>query len=205
MPSSSRTPSPSRSTTSNDYIVVFTDISETILEQFSLERRVSRDHLTGAYSRDFFDTNIDTLIEKTQKSNRFLGVILFDIDHFKRVNDTFGHNVGDTVLKHLAVTVKYSIRDEDMLIRWGGEEFLLLAETESNENLRRMAEHIRQRVEHEPFASVKHITCSFGTAIYRADEPIEATIKRADEALYKAKNGGRNRVVQREDDLSSAH
>ncbi|MEJ2467697.1 MAG: diguanylate cyclase, partial [Campylobacterales bacterium] len=182
----------------DDFIVVFTDISETILEQFSLEQRVSRDHLTGAYSRDFFDTHIDTLIEKAQKRNRSLGVILFDIDHFKNVNDTFGHDVGDIVLKHLVVTVKYSIRDEDLLIRWGGEEFLLIAETESDENLRRMTEHIRQRVEHEPFASVGRITCSFGTAVHQRGETIEAAIKRADNAVYKAIGSGRNRDVQSE-------
>lgn len=180
----------------DDYIVVFTDISETILEQFSLEQRVSRDHLTGAYSRDFFDTHIDTLIEKALKRNRALGVILFDIDHFKSVDDTFGHDVGDKVLKHLVVTVKYSIRDEDFLFRWGGDEFLLIAETESDENLKRMTEHIRQRVEHEPFTGVKRLTCSFGTALHVAGEPIERTVKRADMALYKAKESGRNLVVQ---------
>ena len=178
----------------NDFIVAFTDISETILEQFSLEQRVSRDHLTGAYTRDFFDTHIVKLIENAEKHNRFLGLIMFDIDHFKKVNDTFGHNIGDKVLKHLVITVKYSIRDEDLLFRWGGEEFLLVAEAESPEKLKRMAEHIRQRVENEPFPPAEQLTCSFGMTLHDPANPIQRSIQEADAALYQAKEHGRNRV-----------
>jgi diguanylate cyclase (GGDEF)-like protein/PAS domain S-box-containing protein len=180
----------------NDFIVAFTDISETMLEQFSLEQRVSRDHMTGAYSRDFFDSNIDELVESAEKKNAYLGLVLLDIDHFKQVNDTYGHAVGDKVLKHLVSTIRYSIRNDDLLIRWGGEEFLMIIETESMETLRRMAEHVRQRVEHEPFEVVGRITCSFGMTLHDANETMEQTIKRADEAMYKAKKGGRNRVVE---------
>lgn len=179
----------------DDFIVSFTDISETMSEQFSLEERVSRDHLTGAYSRDFFDANIHDLIENAEKRNRHLGLIMMDIDHFKNVNDTFGHDIGDSVLKHLVSTVKYSVRSEDLLIRWGGEEFLLVIETESVVTLRRMAEHVRQRVESEPFEVVGKVTCSFGMTLHTADESIDQTVKRADIALYKAKESGRNKVV----------
>jgi len=180
----------------NDLIVSFTDISETMLEQFSLEHRVSRDYLTGAYSRDFFEMHIADLIESAEKRNAYLGLIMLDIDHFKKVNDTFGHDVGDKVLKHLVSTIRYSVRNDDLLVRWGGEEFLLIIETESIEALRRMAEHVRQRLEHEPFEVVGRVTCSFGMTLHAADETIDRTIKRADKALYKAKAGGRNRVVQ---------
>ena len=179
----------------DDFIVSFTDISETMSEQFSLEERVSRDHLTGAYSRDFFDANIHDLIENAEKRNRHLGLIMMDIDHFKNVNDTFGHDIGDSVLKHLVSTVKYSVRSEDLLIRWGGEEFLLVIETESVVTLRRMAEHVRQRVESEPFEVVGKVTCSFGMTLHTADESIDQTLKSADIALYKAKESGRNKVV----------
>ncbi|MGB5966076.1 MAG: diguanylate cyclase, partial [Sulfurimonadaceae bacterium] len=160
----------------DDFIVSFTDISETMLEQFSLEQRVSRDHLTGAYSRDFFETNIHDLIENAEKRNTCLGLMMFDIDHFKRVNDTFGHDIGDQVLKHLVSTVRYSIRNDDLLIRWGGEEFVLITETESIETLRRMAEHVRQRVENEPFEVVGHVTCSFGITLHAGNESIDQTI-----------------------------
>jgi len=180
----------------NDFIVAFTDISETMLEQFSLKQRISRDHLTGAYSRDFFDTNIDDLVESADKKNAYLGLVLLDIDHFKQVNDAYGHAVGDKVLKHLVSTIRYSIRNDDLLIRWGGEEFLMIIETESMETLRRMAEHVRQRVEHETFEVVGRITCSFGMTLHDANETIEQTIRRADEAMYLAKAGGRNRVVE---------
>ncbi len=179
----------------DDFIVSFTDISETMLEQFSLEERISRDYLTGAYSRDFFEENIYDLIENAQKRNRYLGLVMLDIDHFKNVNDTFGHDVGDRVLKHLVSTVRYSIRSEDLLIRWGGEEFLLIIETESTETLRRMTEHVRQHVESEPFEVVGKVTCSFGMTLHAANESIDQSIKRADIALYEAKESGRNKVV----------
>lgn len=179
----------------DDFIVSFTDISETMLEKFALEQRVSRDHLTGAYSRDFFDANIHNLIENAEKRNTYLGLIMLDIDHFKRVNDTFGHDIGDQVLKHLVSTVRYSIRNDDLLIRWGGEEFLLVIETESIETLRRMAEHVRQRVDNEPFEVVGHVGCSLGITLHAENESIDQTIKRADVALYEAKESGRNKVV----------
>jgi diguanylate cyclase (GGDEF)-like protein/PAS domain S-box-containing protein len=185
----------------DDFIVSFTDISETIQEQFLLEERVSRDHLTGAYSRDFFDANIHDLIENAQKRNRSIGLVMMDIDHFKNVNDTFGHDVGDSVLKHLVSTVKYSVRSEDLLVRWGGEEFLLIIATESAETLKRMAEHVRQRVENEPFEVVGKVTCSFGITLHIPNESIGQTLKRADRALYEAKNGGRNKVVQAPDKM----
>jgi diguanylate cyclase (GGDEF)-like protein/PAS domain S-box-containing protein len=179
----------------NDMIVSFTDISETMLEQFSLKHKVSRDYLTGAYSREFFESNIYGLIENAEKRNSYLGLIMLDIDRFKNVNDTYGHDIGDKVLKHLVPTIKYSVRNDDLLIRWGGEEFLLIAETESAETLRRMAEHVRQRIENEPFDVIGRITCSFGMTLYEENEPIEQTIKRADRALYEAKEEGRNRVA----------
>ncbi len=179
----------------DDYIVSFTDISETMQEQMSLQQRVSRDYLTGAYSRDFFQTHIHDIIENAQKRDKFVGLIMLDIDHFKEVNDTFGHDVGDTVLTHLVATIKYSIRSSDLLIRWGGEEFLLIIEAESMEALERMAEHVRQRVEHEPFDRVEQLTCSFGIALHDLNETIDKSIKRADVALYEAKAAGRNKVV----------
>lgn len=183
----------------DDYIVAFTDISETILEQFSLEERASRDHLTGAYNRSYFDENIEEMLENTQKRNRYIGFIMLDIDHFKKVNDTFGHDVGDSVLKHLVATIEDSIRNEDMLVRYGGEEFLLVIETDSVGSLRRIAEHVRQRIEAEHFETVGRVTCSLGITIYTSGELISQSIKRADVAMYKAKESGRNKVVPNAD------
>ncbi len=182
----------------DDYIVAFTDISETMEEQLSLEKRVSRDNLTGAYSRDFFETHIHDIVDNAEKRQMSLGLAMLDIDHFKAVNDTYGHDVGDTVLKHLVETIRYSIRSSDLVIRWGGEEFLIMTEVDSMEALERMAEHIRQRIKNEPFEAVGHVTCSIGIALHTGGETVDRSIKRADMALYEAKGGGRNRVVRAE-------
>lgn len=178
----------------DDYIVSFSDISATILRQFSLENRLRHDHLTGAHSREFVEENIHHFIERAEKHYRRLGVIIFDVDRFKSVNDTYGHHVGDEVLITLVAAIKRHIRRDDILVRWGGEEFLLFCETQSLGSLEQMAEHVRERVEQHPFETVGQITCSFGIALHDVSGSIYQTIKQADGALYKAKETGRNRV-----------
>jgi diguanylate cyclase (GGDEF)-like protein len=181
----------------DNYLISFSDISETMIEHFSLAQRATHDTLTGIYNRDYVDTHLNRLISEAQSNQLALGVILFDIDHFKQVNDTYGHNRGDTVLKHLVSCVESSIRQEDILVRWGGEEFLLLVKTKSLQHLHNMSEHIRTKVETEPFEEIQHLSCSFGATLYRDDEPIEQTIERSDRALYEAKSQGRNRVISK--------
>lgn len=178
----------------DEYIVSFTDISSTMTKQINLEKKVLYDNLTKAYSREYFDANYRLMIEKSKISGEKLGIMMFDIDHFKKVNDTYGHNIGDDVLKRLVSIVKSSIRLNDSLIRWGGEEFIILTLANRVDNLFSMAEHIRKSVERAYFESVKHITISIGVTFYNKNEEINDTIKRADDALYKAKNSGRNRV-----------
>lgn len=119
---------------------------------------------------------------------------MFDIDKFKDVNDTYGHNIGDIILKRLVKVVKESIRENDILIRWGGEEFIVILEIESIEKLRQVAEHIRMKVENNNFTEVNQITCSFGITLHKDNETMDQTIERADKALYSAKNSGRNKV-----------
>ncbi len=182
----------------DDYIVSFSDISATILRQFSLENKLSHDHLTGANSREFVEENIHHFIERAEKHQRRLGVIIFDVDRFKSVNDTYGHPVGDEVLIALVATVKRHIRRDDTLVRWGGEEFLLLCETQSLETLAQTAEHVREYVARHPFETVGNITCSFGTALHNVSDSIYHTVKQADGALYRAKETGRNRVCTAE-------
>ncbi|MBU0631975.1 diguanylate cyclase [bacterium] len=181
----------------DDFIVSFSDISETILEHLSLQKKVFHDSMTNAYNRYFFENNIKIIRESIYKNDKFLGLIMFDVDKFKDVNDTFGHNVGDDVLKTLVKVVKKSIREKDILIRWGGEEFIVVLEIESLERLQQVAEHIRTKVEKHHFDTVDHITCSFGVTLYKQKETIDQTIERADQALYMAKNDGRNLVRQR--------
>lgn len=177
-----------------EHIISFTDISDTWLEQGQLKYKVSHDMLTNAYSREFFDYNIEKIINEVHYPN-LLGVVMCDIDYFKTVNDTYGHKRGDEVLKSLVEVIKRNIRKEDYIIRWGGEEFLILLHVDSIESLFKIIENARKNIEKEYFEEVEHITCSFGISIHLKNyEDIMVTFERADKALYVAKDSGRNRV-----------
>ena len=180
----------------NEYfIVTFTDISGTMQEQFMLERKTLHDKLTNAYNREFFDKRIEKIILEHNKSDKNSAIILFDIDYFKDVNDTYGHNTGDDVLKELVSRIQNSIRESDHLIRWGGEEFIVLISTKSLDEAKATAEHLRSMIENHYFNNVEKITCSFGVTLHKGNEPIMQTVDRADKALYKSKDSGRNRVT----------
>jgi len=175
-----------------NYIVAFSDISNTMIEHKKLQLKVSHDKLTNAFNREFFYKNINSIIEKTKPLK--LGVVICDIDHFKDINDTYGHNRGDIVLKQLVNIIHDSIRQEDYLIRWGGEEFIILMKVDTAESLNKPIEYIRQQIEKHYFEEVKNITASFGCTLYIEDEDILDCIERADKALYIAKENGRNQV-----------
>lgn len=181
----------------DNYIVSFSDISETMREHFSLEQKATHDNLTNAYNREYFQENINITIEESHKKGLRVGVVMFDIDHFKTVNDTHGHSVGDLVLKCLVLSIENTIRNEDLLIRWGGEEFLIIIQTKSIEALVSISQKLRETIEDEDFEDAKKITCSFGVTLHRDNEDILESVKRADVALYEAKESGRNRVVSR--------
>ncbi len=177
------------------YIISFTDISETMTEQIKLEKKILRDNLTNSYNREYFEQNIDNIITRYTQWNSHLAIGMLDIDLFKDVNDNYGHDVGDIVLIELVSLIKKSSREDDILIRWGGEEFILIVKIYSKDGLIAASEHLRQVIEKHSFKRVEHITCSIGYSLYKEGEDIVHTIKRADEALYMAKNSGRNRVV----------
>jgi diguanylate cyclase (GGDEF)-like protein/PAS domain S-box-containing protein len=179
----------------NEYIVNFSDISDTVSENQTLQEQVVHDPLTKAYNRFYFTNKIKQIIESNQQKNLQTALIMLDIDHFKEVNDTFGHDVGDSVLVTLVNVIRRYSRYDDKLIRWGGEEFIIVISVDSIENVKRQAEHLRSVVENHHFEEVKHITCSFGCALFIDNETIDDVIKRVDDNLYKAKNSGRNRVV----------
>ena len=176
-------------------IVTFSNISQTVLNQINLHKKTIHDKLTGAFNREYFEQNYRNLIDEYQSSGNSFGLALLDIDHFKSVNDTYGHDVGDYVLKHMVELVQKFSRTEDILIRWGGEEFVMILNVKSLDALHKALEHIRQVIELEEFDTVKTITCSFGAAVYKNNEDIEETIKRADDALYFSKRTGRNKVT----------
>ncbi|GAP62450.1 hypothetical protein ARMA_0873 [Ardenticatena maritima] len=156
------------------------------------------DPLTGLYNRRGFFYTADYLLGRTDRMPDDAAVLLFDIDHFKQVNDTFGHDVGDEVLRELAHRAQTLLRERDVVARYGGEEFVILLTSVSPEIARRVAERLRHRIGSEPFttsAGSLPITISIGLAMKPAHgEPVSLMqlITWADKALYAAKEAGRN-------------
>ena len=178
------------------YVITFSDISDNILEKLELEQQATKDQLTGAYNRVYFHNNIERLLAQHRKYNVLTGLFFVDIDHFKEVNDKYGHGVGDSVLREVVKLMQTYTRDDDKVIRWGGEEFVLITQAINIKGVLKQAEHLRSIIEKHHFETVGHITCSFGCSLYshKDNERIIDAIDRADKALYVAKNEGRNRV-----------
>ncbi len=180
----------------NKDIITFTDITESIGEKRTLKHKAYHDHLSGAFNREFIYDHFEHYKQEAYKNGTYLGLIIFDIDHFKHVNDTYGHNVGDKVIQKIATITKETTRASDYLIRWGGEEFVVLAQVKVIEQIETVAEHIRVAIENDSFDPVPQVTASFGIALSEKEETLEALVKKADDALYRAKNEGRNKVVR---------
>ncbi len=180
---------------SDSYVINFSDISDNMIEKLQLQKQAIHDPLTAAFNRVYFDNSIKNIIELNKNEHKKTGVIFFDIDHFKQINDNYGHKVGDNILKALVLLVKKHIRENDPLIRWGGEEFLIITSTDSLQDIHKQAEYTRSIIEHHQFTDIEKLTCSFGVAIYEEGDDINHTIKTADKKLYEAKSSGRNKVV----------
>ena len=152
------------------------------------------DELTGIYNRRAFNNFAEHYIGRSKRYNEPMSLILLDIDHFKHVNDTYGHDMGDKILVSLVMIMKECIRQEDFPCRWGGEEFtILLPKTDSISALN-LAERLRKSIEEHDFNIADIITVSIGLTHYKLEDSIDSMIKRADEALYEAKDSGRNTV-----------
>jgi len=159
-----------------------------------LEELVVRDRLTGLYNRTKLDEVLEYEFKRSKRYNTIFGVIMVDIDFFKKVNDTHGHQAGDVVLIEFANLLEENSRETDTVGRWGGEEFLIIVENIDQAAIVKLAEKLRASVDAYEFSIVKHKTASFGVSLYQVGNEINQTVARADEALYKAKNSGRNRV-----------
>ncbi|HNX23235.1 MAG TPA: diguanylate cyclase [Spirochaetota bacterium] len=176
--------------------------NETLIEEIGIKKNIvnklnyisSTDSLTELYNRRFFDTVLNTIV-KEYKKGETLWLIMFDIDFFKNVNDDFGHNMGDMVLKEFAAVVKRLIRTRDILARWGGEEFCIIVEEMDPKSIVQFIERIRESIEKFNFSVNRTVTASFGIAQYKYGESATDFIRRVDDALYKAKNSGRNKIV----------
>lgn len=173
---------------------IMRDISQAKRYQAELEYHAGHDPLTGAVNRNRFIDLLARERQEARRNGRVLSLVMFDIDHFKRVNDTFGHSVGDMVLAKLVHTCSALLREVDVLARWGGEEFMLLLPGTPLAGAVTLAERLRRAVEEEDFSPVPGITSSFGVAEMGPHEPESQCYKRLDEALYRAKADGRNLV-----------
>jgi diguanylate cyclase (GGDEF)-like protein len=167
------------------------------LEKLSreLELQATTDTLTGAVNRLKFNDILNHEIKRAVRYQTPLSLIMYDIDHFKRVNDTCGHQAGDRVLIQLTLLVATHVRECDSLARWGGEEFMIVVPQIGGGEAAKLAEKLRELVDTTAFTGVGRQSCSFGVTQLLPDDTVDTLTARADQALYQAKTGGRNRVA----------
>lgn len=159
-----------------------------------LESIANTDKLTSVYNRHFFDQMVENKIKHADIHNETMSLIIFDVDNFKQINDTLGHPVGDEVLKITALIAKNAIRKNDILFRWGGEEFIILMPKTNLSDAILIAERIRKKIEENIYEKVEHLTCSFGVAERLKNKSFKKWYQKVDDALYRAKSNGRNCV-----------
>lgn len=165
-------------------------LSQVAFEKATIQALSERDHLTKLFNRRMAELAIQSsLIESVAKT----GIILFDIDNFKSVNDNYGHDLGDAVLAIVAQRCSAVLRQEDIL--WGGEEFLAIIKGAELAVLQRIADDLRLAIASQPIQSVGTITASFGISVLQADDTLSSVLQRTDKAMYTAKLQGRNRVI----------
>jgi diguanylate cyclase (GGDEF)-like protein len=161
-------------------------------DTFELQARI--DYLTGIYNRLMFNELLEAELQRAGRYSSDLSLIMFDLDYFKKINDTYGHNTGDHVLKEVAQLVSDNIRAHDVFSRWGGEEFMVLIPKCDQNQADVLAQKLRCLCEAYDFGNGLHVTASFGVTQYRSDDDAGSFIARSDEALYMAKSNGRNRI-----------
>lgn len=177
------------------FVISFTDITQLKEKSNLLEYQANHDILTGLCNRQRFHDIFRKEIKRDKRYENPLSLILFDIDHFKKFNDDFGHDVGDIVLKKIANITSEIVREHDTIVRWGGEEFIIILPHTDIDGTRQVALKLKdaiERYEHKDIPRV--ITASFGLTSLIEGDTEDTFIKRADEALYEAKNSGRNAI-----------
>jgi diguanylate cyclase (GGDEF)-like protein len=160
----------------------------------NLRLQATTDPLTGLFNRLQFNETLGTEMARAKRHKTPLSLMLYDVDHFKAINDNHGHQVGDAVLVQLSKFVLQRIRPSDLLARWGGEEFIILAPGSDGQMAYQAAERLRVALLQLAFDNVGTLSCSFGVAYFRDGDTAASMLARADAALYRAKIGGRNRV-----------
>lgn len=184
------------------FVVLFLNIGLSIVIIFlikryvkdALEGMVNHDSLTGIYNRRYFNESLRRELSRSQRSGSNFSLIIFDIDFFKKINDNYGHDVGDIILKELSKLVGQCVRKSDLLARIGGEEFAVIAPDTDLEGAIQLAEKVRCKVEENTFAKNLKVTVSLGVSQLQENDDDNAIFKKADNALYLAKGNGRNRT-----------
>ena len=171
------------------------DVTETVRMEKELQHLATTDRLTQVYNRLKFDDELKSQIDWARSTSNSLGLIMFDLDHFKQVNDTHGHDIGDLVLRNTVELVQRHIRKSDTLARWGGEEFMIITPLTDVLELKSIAESLRSKIEKQEHEGAGTVTASFGGSILRQDDNFTNLIKRVDAALYQSKQQGRNRCT----------
>jgi diguanylate cyclase (GGDEF)-like protein/PAS domain S-box-containing protein len=191
------TSSPIRSSAGNIIggIEVAHDITERKLMEEGLRTFAERDFLTGLFNRRMLFNFLDIELQRAKRYGRPVSLLMIDIDEFKRVNDRFGHDTGDRVLKAMAKIIGSTIRESDVFARYGGEEFVILSPETSLSGAKILAEKIRETLESHSFDEAGTVTLSIGVTSYHDSDTADTLIKRADDALYLGKQQGRNRSI----------
>jgi diguanylate cyclase (GGDEF)-like protein len=181
--------------------VIFTTTIGTFVSYLALmnykkiqEEFTTKDYLTGLYNRYKLDESLEYKLMQSKRYSTVFGIIMIDIDYFKTINDNYGHQAGDIILKEFAKILKDNSRETDIVGRWGGEEFLIIVENIDKDNILKLAEKLRVIVENYNFSFVKNKTASFGVSVYSPGDDITSIVNKADKALYNAKDSGRNCV-----------
>jgi len=190
--------------TPNGEMYGYTAIRQDITDKKHIEDLYITDSLTQLYNRYKINETLDSELVRFERYNRPFSLIIIDIDHFKAVNDSYGHQVGDDVLVKVAKVIKSHIRATDIVGRWGGEEFLMICPETDLTSSSKLAEKIRLQIATYDFPVVGNKTASFGVACVNKNESKESLIKRADMALYKAKEEGRNKVTVSKEPLKDS-
>ncbi|WP_073073701.1 GGDEF domain-containing protein [Thermosipho atlanticus] len=152
------------------------------------------DHLTGIYNRRYFEIRLKEEIERAKRNKSAFSIILFDIDDFKLINDSYGHEIGDKILKKIVDLVKSRIRSTDLFFRWGGDEFIILLPDTDLNNAKVLAEQLRQKIYETNFEINNNISASFGITSYTKGISLTELMKKIDFLMYEAKKLGKNKI-----------
>ncbi len=178
-----------------NFVATGKDITQRIQMEEQLKQYATTDELTRLSNRRRGNEILDIEIDRVHRYQSSFAVLMIDIDHFKKINDTYGHDIGDQVLQEISKVIRLHIRKSDALMRWGGEEFLIVTAHMSKDESIIFANKLKNAVNSYTFDVGTDITISIGIAICRTDDTKSTLLKRVDKALYKAKNSGRNRVA----------